>query len=111
MSGIERKIYNGYAFTENEREKAKINYEIYKELRIKYKIRNICGYPTDEDLSENDIVYSRKAGYAHADYKVYKCPKVPQEISVNELLLIFDDGNLCFGGGRQSENLYTVSED
>lgn len=36
METIERKIYNGYAFTENEREKAKINYEIYKELNGKY---------------------------------------------------------------------------
>ena len=108
METIERKIYNGYAFTENEREKAKINYEIYKELNGKYKILGMCARPSDEEIEENDIVYSRKACYGHAEYKVWKCPN---EITINELLLIFDGGNLCFGGCRQSDNLYTVTED
>lgn len=108
METIERKIYNGYAFTENKREKAKINYEIYKELNGKYKILGMCARPSDEEIEENDIVYSRKACYGHAEYKVWKCPN---EITINELLLIFDGGNLCFGGYRQSDNLYTVTED
>lgn len=108
METIERKIYNGYAFTENEREKAKINYEIYKELKGKYKILGMCAHPSDEEIEENDIVYTRKAGYAHAEYKVWKCPKW---ITVNELLLIFDGGNLCFGGYRQSDNSYIINED
>ena len=108
METIERKIYNGYAFTENEREKAKINYEIYKGLKSKYKILCTCARPLDKEIEENDIVYSRKACYAHADYKVWKCPN---EITTNELLLIFDDGNLCFGGRCQGNNLYTVNED
>ena len=108
METIERKIYNGYAFTENEREKAKINYEIYKELKGKYKILGMCARPSDEEIEENDIVYSRKAYYGHAEYKVWKCLN---EITINELLLIFDGGNLCFGGYRQSDNLYTVTED
>lgn len=30
---IEKKVYNGWAFTENEKEKGKINREIYKELK------------------------------------------------------------------------------
>lgn len=105
---IERKVYNGYAFTENEREKAKINYEIYKELHSKYKILVTGSRPLDEELEENDIVYSRKACYGHADYRVWRCPEV---LTINELLLIFDGGNLCFGGYRQSDNLYTVNED
>ena len=108
MKTIERKIYNGYAFTENEIEKAKINHEIYKELKDKYKILVTCGRPLDAEEEINDIVYSRKACYGHAEYKVWKCPN---EITVSELLLIFDGGNLCFGGYRQSDNLYTVTED
>ena len=32
---IEKKVYNGWAFTENEKEKGKINREIYKELKEK----------------------------------------------------------------------------
>lgn len=108
METIERKIYNGYAFTENEREKAKINREIYKELEGKYKILGRYVHPSDEEIEENDIVYTRKAGYAHAEYRVWKCPDC---ITVNELLLIFDDGNLCFGGYHQSDNSYIINED
>lgn len=108
METIERKIYNGYAFTENEREKAKINYEIYKELKSKYKILSTWARPLDEEEAENDIVYSRKACYGHAEYKVWKCPN---EITFSELLLILDGGNLCFGGYRRSDNLYVINTD
>lgn len=108
METIERKIYNGYAYTENEGQKGKINREIYKELKSKYKILSTCARPLDKEKAENDIVYSRKACYAHAEYKVWKCPS---GITVNELLLIFDDGNLCFGGYRQSDNAFIVNED
>lgn len=108
METIERKIYNGYAFTENEREKAKINYEIYKELKGKYKILCTCARPLDAEEEANDIVYSRKACYGHAEYKVWKRPN---EITVSELLLIFDGGNLCFGGYGRSDNSYIINED
>ena len=108
METIERKIYNGYAFTENEREKAKINYEIYKELKGKYKILCARARPLATEKEANDIIYSRKACYGRADYKVWKCPN---EITVNELLLIFDDGNLCFGGYGKSDGSYTIKED
>ena len=108
MKTIERKIYNGYAFTENEREKAKINYEIYKELKGKYKILCTCARPLDAEEEVNDIIYSRKACYRHAEYKVWKCPN---EITVSELLLIFDGGNLCFGGYGKSDGSYIINED
>lgn len=109
METIERKIYNGYAFTENERAKAKINYEIYKELRSKYKILVMGARLLDkEEAEENDIIYSRKACYGHTEYKVWKCPN---EITVNELLLILDDGYLYFGGYRRCGNLYVINED
>ena len=35
---IERKVYNGWAFSKNEKEKGKINREIYEELKVKYRI-------------------------------------------------------------------------
>ena len=35
---IEKRIYNGYAFSENELDKSDINYRIYQELTQKYKI-------------------------------------------------------------------------
>lgn len=109
---MERRIYNGYAFSENEMEKAKINKEIYAELKDKYKILKVCDYdfksPTQEQLNEYDIVYSRKACYLHGEYELYKSP---ENISLFELLLIFDGGNLCFGGSKICSNRYRVSED
>lgn len=109
---IARIIYNGYAFSENEIEKVKINREIYEELKNKYKILKVSdfGYskePTKEELNNNDIVYSRKACYGHGEYKIYKCP---DEITFNELSLICDSGNLCFGS-YGNKNFLKVSED
>lgn len=108
---IERKIYNDWAFTENEQEKGNINREIYKELQDKYKILKISAWkrrePSEEELKNNDIVYSRKACYKHGEYKIYKCP---EEITFSELALICDNGNLCFGcSGNKS--FINISED
>lgn len=108
---IERKVYNGWAFTESESEKGKINREIYKELQNKYKILKISDVahksPTEEELENNDIVYSRKACYLHGEYKIYKCP---EEVTLNELCLICDEGNLCFGGSG-NKFFINISED
>lgn len=108
---IERRIYNGWAFSENEWEKAKINREMYKELQDKYKILKIsdCEHkePSEEELKNNDIVYSRKACYKHGEYKIYKCP---EEITFSELALICDCGNLCFGSSG-NKFFINVSED
>lgn len=110
---IERIVYNGWAFTENEREKGKINREIYKELQDKYKVLKISDMkmehktPTKEELENNDIVYSRKACYLHGEYKIYKCP---EEVTFNELALICDNGNLCFGGSG-NKFFINISED
>ena len=86
---MEKKVYSSYAFTENETEKMKINMKIY------------------EELEQNDIVYSRKACYAHGEYRIYKCP---DEVTLDELALICDGGNLCFGY-RGDKKFLSVSED
>ena len=108
---MEKKVYESYAFTENESEKFKINYEIYEELKRKYKILKVSDIdhkiPTKEELEQNDIVYSRKACYAHGEYRIYKCP---DEVTLNELALICDGGNLCFGY-RGDKKFLSVSED
>lgn len=108
---IERKVYKSYAFTENEKEKMQINKEIYNALKNKYKILKCSDIdhkqPTNEELNQNDIVYSRKACYAHGEYKIYKCP---EEITLDELALICDGGNLCFGY-RGSKTFLSISED
>lgn len=109
---VERKVYPEYAFTANESEKAKINREIYNELKEKYKIyrrdtKMQLTDGTDCDFSQYDIVIGRQAGHNHALYKIYKnAPKLARD----ELALICDCGNLCFGYTMQGE-LFYVFED
>lgn len=100
---LERKVYESWAFTENEHEKGKINREIYKELCNKYKIIEVgrtsinnepFSVPTQEELDNNDFVYAGRASYGRGEYKIYKCP---DELSLDEIALICDGGNLCFG--------------
>lgn len=106
---LEKKIYNSYAFSENEREKAKINYEIFKELESKYKVyRHGFSLNPDIDIKEYDIVIGRKPGYHHA---VYNIIKNEPKLNTDELLLLCDGGNLCFGGSMIGKNQLRVSED
>ena len=102
---LERKVYDSWAFTENEQEKGKINREIYQELCSKYKILKVghdawgkknepFSIPTSEELANNDFVYARRACYARGEYKIYKCPN---ELTLDEIALICDEGSLCFG--------------
>lgn len=104
-------VYNGWAFTENEQEKGIINRKIYKELQDKYKILKTSDWehksPSEEELNNNDIVYSRKACYLHGEYRIYKCPN---EVTFDELSLICDGGNLCFGS-TGNKNFLEVFED
>lgn len=108
---MEKKVYSSYAFKENESEMMKINRQIYEELKEKYRILKVSDIdhkaPTSEELEQNDIVYSRKACYAHGEYRIYKCP---EEVELCELALICDDGNLCFGYSG-SKNYLSVFED
>lgn len=112
MSGepVEKRIYNGWAFSENEREKGRINREIYTELKEKHKIyrHDLRFNPDVELIEEYDVVIGREAGYAHAKYNIIKNKP---NLDTNELLLICDGGNLCFGGSRISSNVLRVSED
>lgn len=108
---MEKKVYSSYAFKENESEMMNINRQIYEELKEKYRILKVSDIdhkaPTSEELEQNDIVYSRKACYAHGEYRIYKCP---DEITLDEVALICDDGNLCFGY-RGNKEFLSVSED
>lgn len=115
---LEKKIYSSYAFSEGEHEKLAINREIYKELTEKYRIYHkekwydLPAKSKEDNMSEilesHDLVYTREAGYEHAIYRVLK---KPENITDDELMLIFDGGNLCFGGSKISNNTYRISED
>ena len=107
---LENKIYSRWAFTENEKEKSKINREIYKNLKEKYrvyrhdlKIDIVDG--VDVDFNDYDIIIGRKPGYHHSNYKVIKNePKLSNE----ELALICDSGNLCFGYRYEGNHSFYV---
>ena len=104
---MKRRIYSSWAFTENEREKAEINGEIYKELMGKYKVYRNDIQGESLKFEDYDVVSGRKPGYHHALYRVHK--NAPG-LSIEELALLCDHGNLCFGYSRRGE-LIRVSED
>lgn len=110
MNTVEKRIYNGYAFSGNEKAKRDINLEIYQELTKKYKIlyKNQYKQYTSEELITYDLIFTRTACYLHSIYTVLK---KPENITDEELLLVFDHGNLCFGGRKISEDVYEVDED
>lgn len=109
---VERKIYNSFAFSENEREKMQTNHSIFQELKGKHRIyRNDCVINLTDgkecNFADYDIVIGRKACYHHGEYRVYK--NAPS-LSMLELALICDNGNLCFGYGIRGD-IISVSED
>lgn len=73
---LEKRVYSGWAFTANEDEKRKINHDIYCEIVHKAKVKFIG------------------SGYATAKFEVIANP---HNLSTDELALICDGGNLCFG--------------
>lgn len=96
---IERKIYSSYAFSKNEGEKRKCNAEIFEELKKKHKIfRKDNGLAVidgvDCNFADYDIIIGRSPKYHHAIYYVFK--NVPK-LTMDELALLCDHGNLCFG--------------
>jgi len=98
---VEKRIYSEWAFTENEKEKAKFNYEIYSE----YKDNNIFyhqwkGHEADDQSLKSQFVYENAgSGYAHTKYRVISNPN---NLSTLQMALICDDGNLCFGYRTES---------
>ncbi len=114
MGNIERKIYSLYAFTENSMDKARINAEIYEELKKKWRIcQGPDVYNPDKkvrervNLADYDLVYTRKSMYHKSQYHIVKNAT---DMTASELALVFDHGNLCFGYSKINDFLYEVSE-
>lgn len=80
--GIERRIYSGWAYTENEKEKARINYEIYKEIKDKAEVKWV------------------RSLHGRQEFEVVSNP---HNLNDDELALICDDGNLCYGHRTNGE--------
>ncbi|MFW6029550.1 MAG: hypothetical protein ACOCRO_04780 [Halanaerobiales bacterium] len=75
-SKLEKRIYSAWAYSDNQNEKAKINREIYEEIK---------------DKAEVELI---RNGYGHNEYRVVSNP---ENLTDKELALIADRGNLCFG--------------
>ena len=94
---IEKKVYPSWAYTENQYEKRDINMEIYEELKEKYKINKYAS----ENIEEYDIAFELNGfGYANKSFKILSNKA---GLSSDELALIADDGNLCFGYKRTGD--------
>ena len=89
MITLENKVYVGYAYSSSTAEKAKINKAIYNEIKDKAKVKWIS------------------SGYAKAVYQVISNP---ENLTNDQLALICDRGNLCFGY-RMTGNQITIYTD
>ena len=100
------KVYKSYAFTENEREKSRRNRETFEEIRKKWRVL-VRSYSSDADDSNFDLVIFRKPQYHHSLCKVIKNDT---DLTQDEIALVCDRGNLCFGYRIQGE-YFNISED
>ena len=106
---IDYKVYNSWAFTDKQDQKARINQQIYDDLRGRYKIfRHDTEFYPQVDLDQYDIVIGRQPEFLSARYNIIKNDP---NLSTEELLLICDHGNLCFGGKREKRQVLRVFED
>lgn len=96
---MEQKVYSAWAYTENSDEKAQINQKIYKKLKGKVKI----GYRdstikeiniSKEDLQNYSCLIPCGRGYGNVQYQIISNP---HNLSNDEIALVADGGNLCFG--------------
>lgn len=112
---LEKKVYPSWASSRDYLKKRDINLEIYAEPLKKYKVsrsgktydletqRFVPINPDDFDV----VIEPLGCGYATSKYHVVK--NAPS-LSLDELALICDDGNLCFGY-RGSESRIVIYTD
>ena len=110
---LEKKVYSQWAFAERGTEMAKINQEIYQELKPKIK-RCFVDYYTNksnytaEDLKQYCCIESRGANYASMRYHVLSNP---HNLTDDELALMADGGSLCFGYRKESPRDFVIYTD
>lgn len=95
---LERRVYVEWAITGYDKQKSAINCEIFQELKEKYQIlktnKNQLTPVVQSDWEKYDVVIKRYPDYNSSIYKILK--NAPN-LKVDELALICDNGNLCFG--------------
>ena len=95
---LEKKVYSPWAYTDNEDEKAKINREIFSEIKDKARcVGGSNGYGHNMCLMEViDKEYFK-------DLEDENTSQERKKELLNELALIADGGNLCFGYSYQGK--------
>ena len=97
---MSRKIIYGCGITQEQRE---INNKIYNELYPMFKYAKNNGY-SNEDLSKYVVFSDLGYGYANHRYRVHSNP---YNLSDDEIALVLDRGNLCFGY-RRNGDVFTI---
>ena len=97
---MSRKIIYGCGITQEQRE---INNKIYNELYPMFKYAKNNDY-SNEDLSKYVVFSDLGFGYANHRYRVHSNP---YNLSDDEIALVLDRGNLCFGY-RRNGDVFTI---
>lgn len=80
-----------------------MNFERYKELIATYKVKMIGGLNDEITLDDYDVVIKYVGpGYAHTKYQVIKNGP---NLLIQDLAIICDKGNLCFGYRTQGSTI------
>ena len=97
---MSRKIIYGCGISQEQRE---INNRIYNELYPMFKYAKNNDY-SNEDLSKYVVFSGLGYGYANHSYRVHSNP---YNLSDDEIALVLDGGNLCFGY-RRNGDIFTI---
>ena len=97
---MSRKIIYGYGISQEQRE---INNKIYNELYPLFKYAKNNDY-SNEDLSKYVVFSDLGYGYDNHSYRIHSNP---YNLSDDEIALVLDGGNLCFGY-RRNGDIFTI---
>ena len=97
---MSREIIYGCGISQEQRE---INNKIYNELYPMFKYAKNNDYSND-DLSKYVIFSDLGYGYANHSYHIHRNP---YNLSDDEIALVLDRGNLCFGY-RRNGDIFTI---
>lgn len=85
------------------REQSEINDKTYQELKPMFK--SVSNYNYNKEDSNKYVLYSDLGfGYANHSYRIHSNP---YNLSDDEIALVLDRGNLCFGY-RRNGDVFTI---
>ena len=110
---LEWKVYSGWAFKDDAEDKSKINIGLYEARKSKAKQcwmdpRTRLLNCTSEDMENYCCFINEGRGYANTRYRILSNP---HNFSNDELALICDGGNLCFGYRMEGSDVIVIYTD